>query len=141
MIGEIATREFSIDDYDTAVELWKKVEGVEIAEGDARDEVAQYLNRNPGLSRVATMKSGVVAVALCGHDGRRGYIYHLAVDPAYQGRGIAKLLVRECLDGLRRAGLTRANILVARDNPIGREFWRRNGWEELDEVSAMARDV
>jgi ribosomal protein S18 acetylase RimI-like enzyme len=137
MPDPIVTREFCIDDYDTAVELWKKAEGVEIAEGDSRDEIARYLERNPALSRVALIDSEIIAVVLCGHDGRRGFIYHLAVEPNYQGRGIGKRLLGECLAGLRRAGITRVLIMVARDNPRGREFWRRNGWEELTAI-AMA---
>ena len=141
MPEQISTREFSIEDYEAAVELWKRVEGVEIAEGDSKTEIAQYLKRNPGLSRVAVASSKMVAVGLCGHDGRRGYIYHLAVDPEYRGRGIAKQLIDECLQGLRREGLIRANILVAQDNPLGRAFWLRNGWEELDGVIAMATDI
>src|SRR5213080_3992085 len=131
MSGNIDIREFSIDDFDAAVELWKLVEGLEIAEGDDRESVAQFLARNPGLSRVAIDGSATVGVALCGHDGRRGHIYHLAVDPAYQGRGVGKRLLDECLDGLRRAGLKRAIIMVADKNPRGREFWRRTGWEEI----------
>src|SRR5437867_2780234 len=81
---DIQTREFAIGDYDAAVELWKKVEGVEIAEGDDREGVARFLARNPGLSRVAIDGSTIIGVAFCGHDGRRGYIYHLAVDPTYR---------------------------------------------------------
>src|SRR5246500_4769504 len=105
---EIRTREFSIGDYDNAVQLWRRVEGIEIAEGDDKESVAGFLARNPGLSRVATDRSVVVGVALCSHDGRRGHIYHLAVDPNYQGIGLGKRLVDECLAGLRRAGLQRA---------------------------------
>ena len=137
MKGEIGTREFAIEDYDAAVELWKKVEGVEIAEGDDREGVAQFLARNPGLSRVATDGSTVIGVAFCGNDGRRGYIYHLAVDPNYRGQGVGKRLVGECLEGLRRLGLQRANIMVATDNPRGREFWSKCGWEELDGAIGM----
>ena len=79
MIRKIETREFRIDDYDAAVELWKGVEGVEIAEGDSREDIAQYILRNAGLSRVATDGTAVVGIAPCGHDGRRGHIYHLAL--------------------------------------------------------------
>src|ERR1051326_5049055 len=105
MSSAIQTREFSIDDYDAAVELWKRVEGVEIAEGDDKESVAKFLARNAGLSRVAHDGSFVVAVALSGHDGRRGHIYHLAVEPTYQGRGIGRRLVDECLrSGERRGG-------------------------------------
>jgi ribosomal protein S18 acetylase RimI-like enzyme len=138
---KIRTWEFLIDDYEAAVELWKRVEGLDIAEGDDRESLRRFLRQNGGLSRVATDRSTMVGAALCGHDGRRGYIYHLAVDPAYQGRGIGKRLIDECLDGLRRAGLERANILVAKDNPRGREFWKRAGWEELDGAIAMGIDL
>ena len=133
----IQTREFVIEDYKTAVELWKRVEGVEIAEGDDREGVARFLARNPGLSRVATDGSIMIGVAFCGNDGRRGYIYHLAVDPNYRGQGVGKRLIGECLEGLRRLGLQRANIMVATDNPRGREFWSKCGWEELDGAIGM----
>ncbi len=77
MSGKIITREFSIDDYDAALRIWERVKGIEIAEGDDRESVAQFLARNPGLSRVAADGSAIIAVALCGHDGRRGHVYHL----------------------------------------------------------------
>jgi ribosomal protein S18 acetylase RimI-like enzyme len=141
MKDTIRTREFSIDDYEAAVELWKRVEGLEIAEGDDRHSVEEFLARNPELNRVAMDGELIVGVSLCGHDGRRGHIYHLAVDPAYQGLGLGKRLVEECFDGLRRAGIQRAIILVAKDNPRGREFWLRSGWEELPEAMAMGKDV
>ena len=141
MIGNIDTREFTIKDYDAAVELWQRVEGLEIAEGDDKESVAQFLARNPGLSRVATDGSGTVGVALCGHDGRRGHIYHLAVDPTYRRRGLGKRLLDECLKGLRRTEVKRVLIMVAGDNPRGREFWKRCGWEELPGAIAMGIDL
>jgi len=141
MSDNIETREFSIGDYDAALELWQRVEGLEIAEGDDRESVAHFLARNAGLSKVATDGTAIVGIALCGHDGRRGYIYHLAVDPAYQARGVGKRLMDECLDGLRRSGLKRALILVAKDNPRGRKFWRRYGWEEVPGPVIMGIDV
>ena len=141
MSGNIDTREFSINDYDAAVELWQRVEGLEIAEGDDREGVAQFLARNQGLSRMATDGSRTVGVALCGHDGRRGHIYHLAVDPAYQGSGLGRRLLDECLMGLRRTGVKRVIIMVADDNPSGREFWRRSGYEEIPGAIAMGIDL
>lgn len=141
MSGKIDIREFTIEDYDAAADLWKRVEGVEIAEGDSKEEVAQFLSRNPGLSRVAVEDARIIGVALCGQDGRRGHIYHLAVEPAFRGRRVGKRLVDECLEGLRRIGLKRAIILVANDNPIGRDFWLRRGWEELPDAMAMGIDL
>jgi N-acetylglutamate synthase len=141
MDRKIQTREFFMDDYDAALQLWQRVEGLEIAEGDDRESVAQFLARNPGLSRVALDGSAVVGVVLCGHDGRRGHIYHLAVDPAYRGRGLGKRLVDECLGRLRAAGVVRAIILVADNNFGGAEFWKRAGWEDIPGAVAMGIDV
>ena len=141
MKNRIRTREFSINDYDAAVELWKRVEGLEIAEGDDKASVARFLTRNPGLSRVATDAAAIIGVSLCGHDGRRGHIYHLAVDPRHHGVGLGKRLVQECFAGLRDAGIQRAIILVANDNARGREFWKRCDWEELSGALAMGKDV
>src|SRR5205814_7667490 len=135
------TREFRITDYKIATKLWAEVEGVEIAEGDAKEDVVQFLARNPGLSRVAEEESTVVGVALCGHDGRRGHIYHVAISRAYQGRGLGRRLVSECLEGLRRVGIKRAIIMVAADNPYGRAFWLRSGWEEISGAVAMGIDL
>ena len=141
MSGEITTREFLIDDYDAALQLWQRVEGLEVAEGDDREGVARFLARNPGVSRVAIDGSAVVGVAMCGHDGRRGHVYHLAVDPAYRRYGLGRRLVKECLDGLRRAGVLRAIILVVDNNFGGAEFWKRAGWEHILGAVPMGVDV
>jgi N-acetylglutamate synthase len=141
MRSGVSTREFRIDDYQAALELWERVGGIEIAEGDSREDIASFVLRNPGLSRVAADSSRIVGVALCGHDGHRGHIYHLAVDPDVQGLGLGKRLVDECLNGLRSAGLKRAIILVANDNPRGQSFWRRCGWEDVPGADVMGIDL
>jgi ribosomal protein S18 acetylase RimI-like enzyme len=141
MRRRIKTREFLIADYASALRLWRRVKGLEIAEGDDKKGVAQFLARNPGLSRVAVDGSAIVGVVLCGHDGRRGHIYHLAVDPAYQGKKLGSRLVDECIKALRQTGVKRAIILVAEDNLQGAKFWKRQGWEEIRGALAMGIDV
>ncbi len=136
----ITTRAFSIADYERALELWRGVEGVEICEGDSREEIEVYLARNPGLSQVAQFGDEIVGAVLCGHDGRRGFFYHLAVATAFRGRGLGKLMLAECFRGLKAAGIQRAIILVADDNVKGHEFWLRHGWEDIAAL-AMARDT
>jgi ribosomal protein S18 acetylase RimI-like enzyme len=137
----ISSREFVMDDYEKAVALWNLVQGVEVAEGDSKEEIFAYLSRNPGLSRVAEEDGTIVGAALCGHDGRRGFIYHLAVTPTYHGQGIGKRLVQECLTKLRDAGITRGLIFVANDNPGGYAFWLRSGWENVDGAILMGIDL
>lgn len=139
--ARIQTREFSIEDYDAAFQLWLRVEGLEVAESDDKEGVAQFIARNPGLSRVAMDGSTIVGVSMCGHDGRRGHIYHVAVDRAYRRYGLGKRLVQECLDGLRGVGIVRAIILVADYNLGGAEFWKRAGWEDIPGAVPMGIDV
>ena len=139
--GAVTTREFVLSDHDQAVALWNEVESVEICEGDSREEVAEYLKRNPGLSRVAEADGKIVGAVMCGHDGRRGWIYHLAVAKEYRGRGVGKLLLDDCLRGLQKAGLKRAIILVEGKNAAGQKFWLREGWEEIDCAIPMTREL
>jgi len=141
MTSAVSTRPFVIGDYDPVAALWDGIEGVEICEGDSREEIGEYLKRNPGLSRVAEADGAIVGAALCGHDGRRGWIYHLAVGSEYRGRNVGKLLLDDCLRGLREAGLKRAIILVAGDNPAGHKFWLREGWEDLSGAIPMTKEL
>ena len=141
MTSAVTIREFVLGDYDRAIALWERIDGVEICEGDSREEIGEYLERNPGLSRVAEVDGEIVGAALCGHDGRRGWIYHLAVAKESRGRGVGKLLLEDCVRGLREAGLKRAIILVAGDNPAGHKFWLREGWEDIDGAIAMTKEL
>src|SRR5947209_13590376 len=138
---EVQIRQFRIEDYEPAVELWNRVDGLDVAEGDDRETIRRFLERNPDLSRIAVDGARIVGAVLCGHDGRRGYVYHLAVDLEYHGRGVGRRLIDECLAGLKRAGVERANILVAKENARGLKFWRRCGWEDLDGAAPMGRNV
>ena len=141
MSSAVTTREFVMGDYDQAVALWNRIDSVEICEGDARKEIGAYLKRNPKLSRVAEANGEIIGAALCGHDGRRGWIYHLAVAEEYRGRGVGKLLLNDCMRGLREAGLKRAIILVAGDNLTGHKFWLREGWEDIDGAIPMTKEL
>ena len=139
--GAVTTREFVLGDHAQAVALWSEIDSVEICEGDSREEVAEYLKRNPGLSRVAEIDGKMVGAVMCGHDGRRGFIYHLAVAEKYRGKGVGKLLLDDCLRGLQKAGLKRAIILVEGQNAAGHKFWLREGWEEIDCAIPMSKEL
>jgi ribosomal protein S18 acetylase RimI-like enzyme len=140
-MSTISTREFVINDYEQAVALWNLADGVEVAEGDSKEEIRAYLLRNPSLSRVAEENGTIVGAVLCGHDGRRGLIYHLAVAAAHHGKGIGKRLAQECIMRLRTAGIARALILVAQDNASAHSFWLRTGWEDVPGAMLMGIDL
>ena len=136
--GQISFRAMVAADLPAARTLWAATDGVELAEGDSEEELTTYLNRNPGMSFVAIQDDVLVGAILAGHDGRRGLIYHLAVDPRCRGVGAGRHLVRLALDAMRPAKISRVLILVAKENECGRSFWEKGGWEDLTFALPMA---
>ena len=133
---------FTEGDYDEAMALWRRCEGVALGRADAREHVAAYLRRNPGFSFVARGEDGALAGAvLCGHDGRRGYLHHLAVEPGCRGRGIGRALAARALDAVRAAGLEKCHLFVLAGNAAGRRFWARAGWRERTDLVIMTADL
>ena len=134
-------RVFTMDDYDSAYALWSGTEGVGLSQADEPRNVANFLSRNPGLSFVAEDGGKIVGAVLCGNDGRRGFLHHLAVEKGYRRSGIGRRLVQRCLSALSEAGLRKCHIFVIADNVAGQRFWRSIGWEERTTLKVMSRDV
>ena len=124
-------REMTMCDYDEAHRLWEQTEGLSLEAGDSREEVEIYLRRNRGMCFVACAGSRIVGTVLCGHDGRRGILRHLAV--AEKVRGIARALIVRSLRALAAEGITRCNTFVMDDNVEGRRFWEHMGWHLLED--------
>jgi putative acetyltransferase len=122
-------RAMTAADYGEVAALWLRSDGVRLSESDTKQDVGVFLERNPGLSAVAESAGGeIIGAVLCGHDGRRGYLHHLAVATAYRRRGIGRLLVEHCFAGLARARILKCNIFVLRESPESISFWTHNGW-------------
>ncbi|HEX3774744.1 MAG TPA: GNAT family N-acetyltransferase [Polyangiaceae bacterium] len=112
-----------------ALALYRSGYGVGLSSGDSAREIARFLERNPGASAVVeTPAEALVGAILCGHDGRRGFLYHLAVHPDERGQGLGRALVEYSLDALRAAGIPRVSIHVFAHNVAGASFWAKLGW-------------
>jgi ribosomal protein S18 acetylase RimI-like enzyme len=134
-------RAMTIADYDDAMALWQVTKGMGLSAADSREAISHYLERNPGLSFVARLEGGELAGAvLCGHDGRRGYLYHLAVRPDCRKQGLGRELADHCLAALRAEGIDKCHVFVRRSNVAGQSFWQRTGWIERNLV-LMSRDL
>lgn len=126
-------------DYDEVLALWQASEGVGGAE--SREELTSYLTRNPGLSLVARDNGTLAGAVMCGHDGRRGYLYHLAVAASHRGQGIGRAIVERCHEQLRVIGIRRCTIFLFVDNSAGEKFWRQIGFRERTDLKAFAFDL
>jgi putative acetyltransferase len=132
-----SVRYFRIADYDAVIALWRRTEGVGLNESDTRRAIAAFLRRNPRLSFVAEQNGQIVGAVLCGHDGRRGYLHHLAVSKRYRQRGLGRRLVKECLAKLRKIGISKCNIFIFANNAAGMKFWAHTGWNLRTELRLM----
>jgi ribosomal protein S18 acetylase RimI-like enzyme len=131
----------AVGDLEAVSALWNNTEGVGMNESDGPGQIRAFLDRNPGLSLVARDGTRLVGAVLCGHDGRRGFLYHLAVLPEYRKRGVGRAMVELCLDALGALGLLRCNILIYVDNHSGEQFWKRGGWYDRNELKLMQHDI
>jgi N-acetylglutamate synthase len=137
----VAILPFEPHHYDAVLALWQNTEGLTLREADSREAIERYLTRNPGLSFVAFEEDTLTGAVLCGHDGRRGYLHHLAVAPSHRRRGIGSALAETCLRALAEQGIFKCHLFLRADNPEARAFWQRAGWTVRDDVVTMSRTV
>jgi ribosomal protein S18 acetylase RimI-like enzyme len=138
----VEIRAMEMSDFAAATALWRRTDGVAQNESDTEPAIAAFLRRNPGMSSVAVSEAGVVIGAvLCGNDGRRGYLHHLAVEPAERKRGVAARLVARCLAELAAAGIPKCNLFLFADNVAGAAFWEHAGWLARSDLVVYQKGV
>jgi len=140
-VPDIAYRKFRIDDYEDAYALWSRTAGIGLSEADSKEQIQQFLDRNMGLSHVCEIDNCIVGTILCGHDGRRGYIYHLVIDTQHRNRGIGKALVQLSLEGLKKEGITKCHIFVFAVNERGMKFWNRIGFKKRNDILVFSQKI
>jgi ribosomal protein S18 acetylase RimI-like enzyme len=129
-------REFSFPaDYPEAIRLWKSMgPGVRVGVSDSEAEIKKKLARDPDLFLLAEDENGLVGTVIGGFDGRRGFVYHLAVAPLFRRKGVGSLLMQEVEKRLRAKGCLRCYLLVRPDNLDAQNYYKDVGWNVLDDV-------
>jgi N-acetylglutamate synthase len=128
----VVIRPFRAEDHAAALALWRSDPGVGLSSADEFNSIARFLNRNPGTNFVAESEDQIVGTILCGHDGRRGLIHHLAVATTCRRRGVGLSLLRAGLSAMHAAGIDKCHLLVFKSNEPGLAFWHA--------VQAVARE-
>ena len=129
------------EDYTNAIQLWQGLPGLGLSSADRQEAIQTFLNRNPKTCFVAVQADEVIGTILGGSDGRRGYLYHLAVHTDHQKQGLGKELVQTCLDALQQQGIEKCHIFVIADNQEGLNFWQRIGWELRSDILVLSKNI
>ncbi|MCI8417280.1 MAG: GNAT family N-acetyltransferase [Lachnospiraceae bacterium] len=125
----ITIRTMTAEDYDGVYALWMTIRGFAIRSiDDSRVGVERFLKRNPDTSVVAEEEGRIVGSILCGHDGRRGCLYHVCVHADYRMQGIGKNMVVFCMNALKKEEISKVSLIAFTKNDIGNAFWNRIGW-------------
>lgn len=129
-------RVMMIEDYDEVYRLWTSIKGFGIRSvDDSKEGVEAFLKRNPTSSVVAIEDGRIVGAILCGHDGRRGCLYHVCVAKDYRMRGIGKEMVIFCMNALKAEHINKVSLIAFTKNDIGNAFWKQIGWTKREDLN------
>ena len=124
------------DDYDGVKALWMTIHGFAIRSvDDSREGVTKFLKRNSTTSVVAVEEGKIIGAILCGHDGRRGCLYHVCVDEAHRMHGIGKRMVVFCMEALKKEEVNKVSLIAFTANDIGNAFWNCIGWTKREDLN------
>lgn len=135
-------RLMSIDDYNSVYNLWLSCSGMGLNDLDDSEEgIRKFLERNPETCFVAENDGMVIGVIIAGNDGRRGYIYHTAVNPLFRGRGTGRKLVESAMNALKEAGINKVALVVFGRNKDGNEFWEKMGFTVREDLTYRNKTI
>lgn len=129
-------RTMTIEDYEGVYALWMSIKGFAIRSiDDSKEGVARFLLRNPDTSVVAVEDGRIIGAILCGHDGRRGCLYHVCVRQECRMRGVGKAMVVYCMEKLKAEQISKVSLIAFTANDVGNAFWRRIGWTKREDLN------
>ena len=133
---ETTIRSMTTEDYPAVKALWQSIRGFGIRSIDDSEEgVKRFLARNPGISVVAESKEEIVGAILCGHDGRRGCLYHVCVREGSRRQGIGKAMVVFCMEALKKEQINKVSLIAFTKNDVGNAFWKQIGWTKREDLN------
>jgi ribosomal protein S18 acetylase RimI-like enzyme len=120
--------------------LWQSIPGLGVGLGDDEDSLQVFMSRNPATSLLLKNDEQIIGTVLAGYDGRRGYIYHLAVYPQFQKKGYGKWLLNQVLSELKALGAKKIHLFVYRNNEEAISFYIHNKWKLRGDIQVLSWD-
>lgn len=126
----------TVEDYENVSSLWMTIKGFGIRSiDDSKEGVERFIKRNPTTSVVAEEDGKIVGAILCGHDGRRGTLYHVCVHENYRRRGVGKAMVVFCMEALKKEHINKVSLIAFKTNQIGNSFWHHESWDFREDLN------
>jgi ribosomal protein S18 acetylase RimI-like enzyme len=143
LMTEIRLREFVFpDDYAAARTLWENAgPGIHVRRSDEPEEIRKKLQRDPDLFLVVETDERLVGTIIGGFDGRRGLIYHLAVEADFRQQGVGSLLMDEVERRLKAKGCIKCYLMVADDNEAAMRFYEARGWGPMQAILTYSKEL
>ena len=128
-----------IEDYDEIFEMWQITTKRALSDADSRESIDSYLKRNPEMSQIAIIDGKIVGTVLAGHDGRRGFIHHMAVLPEFRRKHIGNALATEAIKKIMADGIDKTHIFCYQDNLTGQNFWKSLGFKKRGDLFVFSK--
>lgn len=130
----------TIDDYEEIYAMWQITTKRALSSADKKESIKEYLERNRGLSQVAVNNGRIIGTVLAGHDGRFGFIHHMAVMPQFRRQGIAHAMAQRCISKIKSQGIEKTYIFCYENNCMGQSFWSDFGFVKRDDLYVFSYD-
>ena len=135
----LAFRQAQDTDVESIVSLWKTC-GLTRPWNDPYKDIQFARAGETSMVLVGFFEERIVASVMAGHDGHRGVLYYLAVDPAFQKRGFGRAAVAAAEAWLRERGVWKINLMVRSDNEKAGSFYERLGYE-INPVTSFGKRI
>jgi N-acetylglutamate synthase len=134
-------RQMSINDYQQALHLWENTESIGISDADSSVAIEDFIQSNSDLCFIAEDSGILIGTVLCGSDGRRAYIYHLAVAETHRRNDIGKNLLNAVYLSLKQRNITKCHLFVFSDNIDAKEFYKKTGWIKRTDIEVYSKSL
>lgn len=131
-------RSFTIEDEKAVIELWQKCDLVR-SWNNPRADIVRKLKVNPELFVVGVLDGKIIAAAMGGYEGHRGWVNYLAIDPSYQHKGFGRQIMQDIEKRLLALGCPKVNLQVRTGNISALEFYNRIGYKDDNVISLGKR--
>ena len=98
-------------------------------------QVFQHFGRCENFKIYNVEDGKVIGSILCGHDGRRGTLYHVCVHEKHRRRGVGKAMVVFCMEALKKEHINKVSLIAFKSNQLGNSFWNHESWDFREDLN------